>query len=148
MTAMSVLEEMPTSVRERYADLLLRSVYQLGGRDHYVSFLQLEDKLGIEPEALYELTSEDLVAEVHFALRMPAALEDSLEFATELEKEQARQNFAQPHVRVRPEVSRRTLGELAPELAPEQKRRRRRWMGRSGESHRRLPRFLHARSAE
>ena len=135
---------MPTSVRVRYADLLLRSVYQLGGRDHYVSFLQLEDKLGIEPEALYELISEDLVAEVHFALRMPAALEDSLEFATELEKEQARQNFSQPHVRVRPEVSRRS----PEELAPEQQRRKRRWMGRSGESHRRLPRFLHARSAE
>ena len=135
---------MPSSVRERYADLLLRSVYQLGGRDRYVPFLQLEDELGIEPESLYELISEDLVAEVHFALRMPAALEDSLEFATELEKEQARQNFVQPHVRVRPEVARRTLDELAPE--PE--RRKRRWMGRLGESRRRLPRLAATQRTE
>jgi hypothetical protein len=145
---MSVLEEMPTSVRERYADLVLRSIYQFGGRGSYVPFQHLEDELGIEPDVLYELITEDLVAEVHFALRIPAALEDSPEFATELEKEQARQNFVQPHVRVRPDVTRRTPEELAPELVPEPERKKWRWKARWGESRRRRPRSSVTRSSE
>ncbi len=52
---MSVLEDFPPSVRERYADLLLRTIYQLGGRDRYVPFIELEDELGIEPETQYML---------------------------------------------------------------------------------------------
>lgn len=133
---------MPTSVRERYADLLLRTIYQLGGRDRYVPFVELEDELGIEPETQYMLISEDLVAELHFALRMPAKLEASLEFATEMEKEDARESYSQPHVRVRPDVARRTIEELTPERS----RRKRRWKTRGndhqGESHRRLPHFV------
>ncbi len=73
---------------------------------------------------------------------MPAKLEASLEFATEMEKEDARESYSQPHVRVRPDVARRTIEELTPERS----RRKRRWNNRGndrpGESHTRLPHFV------
>ena len=132
---MEHLEKYPPSVLARYAEILLRAVHQLGGRDRFVPFRELEVEVGLEPEILYVLITEHLFAELQFAVRPVADVEAALEHVNPIDAEEMRERFAEPHVRVRPGPIRRTEDELAPA------RRRRRLFGRWGSPERGAPRF-------
>ncbi|MHC4850337.1 MAG: hypothetical protein ACYTEG_18085, partial [Planctomycetota bacterium] len=60
----------PVSARKRFADLVLRHVYQSGGRDRFVPLLEIEEDLGLEPELILELCRSRLLGEIQIAERL------------------------------------------------------------------------------
>ena len=102
----------PKRVLKRYAEILLRHVYQCGGRDRYVSVEDIADTLGLEEELILQLCRTQLLGEIHVADRIPAELQESVEFRTPLERQCARLYFSEPHVRIRPACVRLTQEEL------------------------------------
>jgi len=114
----------PVSARKRFADLVLRHVYQCGGRDRFVPLLAIEEELGLEPELILELCRTRLLGEIQIAERLPVELEESIELQTPIERELVRSYFAQTHLRVRPDVVRLTADELARRPKKKHKKRR------------------------
>lgn len=112
----------PKSALKRYAEILLRHVYQCGGRERYVSVAEIEDALGLEEEIILRLCRTRLLGEVHVAHRLPAELEESVECATPSERQWLRCIFSQPHVRIRHASVRLTEDELVKD--PEKRKRR------------------------
>ena len=102
----------PTSARKRYADLVLRAVYQGGGAERYVPLHEIEDRLGLEPDLILELCRKHLLGEIHVAWRAPAELVDGAEYQSAVEKQLIRDWFARPHLRIRPDAVRLTEVEL------------------------------------
>ena len=102
----------PKSVLERYAEILLRHVYQSGGRKRYVAVTEIEDALGLEPELILRLCRTHLLGEIHVAERLPAELEESIECRTPLEREWINAFYSLPHLRIRPGAIRLTEKEL------------------------------------
>jgi len=102
----------PKKVLERYAELLLRHVYQCGGRERYVPLAAIEDALGLEAALILTLCRTRLLGEVHVADRLHAEIEESGEFRTPVERHLLRMWMAVPHVRIRPELVRLTPEEL------------------------------------
>ncbi|MHC4819937.1 MAG: hypothetical protein ACYTF8_18000 [Planctomycetota bacterium] len=109
-------------VLERFADLILRHVYQSGGRERYVPVREIEDELGLEPYLIVQLCRSHLLGEVQVAWRAPVELEESGEFQTPVERQVIRDCFAQPHLRIRPELARLTPEELV--KRPKKKRKK------------------------
>lgn len=102
----------PKRVLERYADLLLRFVYQNGGRERYVPIAEIEDALGLETELILDICKTRLLGEIHVTDRLRAELEDSAEARTEIERHCLRIFLAEPHVRIRPGAVRLSEDEL------------------------------------
>ncbi|MHC4933011.1 MAG: hypothetical protein ACYTGV_12550 [Planctomycetota bacterium] len=115
----------PKSALKRYADLILRHVYQNGGRERYVSVQEMEDTLGLEQELILDLCRTRLLGEVQIADRLPDELEDGVECRTPIERQLVRDWFSQPHVRIRPAQVRLTADELLRERKKRKKSRRR-----------------------
>ncbi|MHC4452211.1 MAG: hypothetical protein ACYS0E_19065 [Planctomycetota bacterium] len=114
----------PASARKRFADLVLRYVYQSGGRDRFVPLVEIEEELGLEPELILQICRTRLLGEIQIAERLPAELEESVEFHTPVERQLIRNYFAQPHLRVRPDLVRLTADELARRPKKKDKKRR------------------------
>jgi len=102
----------PKRALARYAEILLRHVYQSGGRERYVPLTEIEDALGLEPELILRLCRTRLRGEVHVADRLPAELAESTEYRTPLEREWLQAVYSRPHVRIRPGPVRLTEEEL------------------------------------
>ena len=102
----------PKSALKRYAELILRRVYQCRGRNRYVPIAEIEDALGLEQALILHLCRTRLLTELHVADRPRAELEESLECRTPLERHIIREYDAEPHVRVRPDAVRLTEHEL------------------------------------
>ena len=102
----------PKRVLERYADLLLRYVYQHGGRERYVPIAEVEDALGLETELILDLCKTRLIGEIHVTDRLRAELEDCAEARTAIERHVLRVCLAEPHIRIRPGAVRLTEDEL------------------------------------
>lgn len=114
----------PVSARKRFAELVLRHVYQSGGRDRFVPLLEIEEELGLEPHLILQLCRTRLLSEIQIAWRLPAELEENVDFQTPVERELIRNYFARPHLRVRPDLVRLTADELAPHPKKKNKKRR------------------------
>ena len=114
----------PKSVLNRYSEILLRHVYQSGGRERYVPVVEIEDALGLEEELILDLCRTRLRGEVHVADRPPAELEASVDFQTPLDRHWLRLCFSQPHVRIRPDCVRLTQKELLQDDKRKKRRRR------------------------
>lgn len=112
----------PKKALDRYAEILLRHVYQCGGRERYVPIAAIEDALGLEQELILNLCRTRLLGEVHVADRLHEELEDSVDCRTPFERRLMRLCFSEPHVRIRPGAVRLTEAEL---LKVERKRRKR-----------------------
>ncbi|MFQ5844157.1 MAG: hypothetical protein ACE5JG_04135 [Planctomycetota bacterium] len=123
----------PESALERYAEILLRHVYQSGGRERYVPVAGIEDALGLEHELILELCRTRLLGEVHVADRLPAELEESIECSTPLERQWIRDCLSQPHVRIRPGAVRLTEGELLQNRKKKRAKEKRRRKSRTRE---------------
>jgi hypothetical protein len=102
----------PKKALDRYAEILLRHVYQSGGRERYVPVATIEDALGLEAELILTLCRTRLLGEIHVADRLAAELEESYEAKTPLERQWLRAVYSEPHVRIRPGVVRLTEEEL------------------------------------
>jgi hypothetical protein len=102
----------PGKIQKRYAELLLRFVYQRGGRERYVPISEIEDALGLEQAWIVWLCRTRLLGEVFVTNRLPADLEESLECRTPVECEYLRLFYSRPHVRVRSSALRLTEEEL------------------------------------
>jgi len=102
----------PKRAQERFADVVLRQVYQSGGRDRYVPMRELEDALGLEPWRIIELCRTRLRGELHVSWRLPAEVEESVDCFSPVERLVLRACFPQPHVRVRSDAVRLTEEEL------------------------------------
>jgi hypothetical protein len=102
----------PKSALKRYAEIILRHVYQSGGRERYIPVLEMEDTLGLEQELILELCRTRLLGEIQIADRLPDELESGIECQTPFERELARDWFSRPHVRIRPALVRLTADEL------------------------------------
>ena len=113
----------PKRVLKRYAELLLRYVYQHGGRERYVPIAEIEEALGLETDLLLEICRTRLLGEIHVMDRLPEELEESFEARTAIERHWLRLCYAAPHVRIRPEAVRLTEAELLP-LRKKRKARR------------------------
>ena len=113
----------PKSALKRYAEMVLRHVYQSGGRERYVPVSEIEDAIGLEEELIITLCRTRLMGEVHVADRAPVELLESAEYESALEQEIIRECFARPHVRIRPESVRLTSKELLPTKKKRKKRR-------------------------
>jgi hypothetical protein len=111
----------PKSALDRYAELILRQVYQAGGRHRYVPVAELEDALGLERDLILGLCRTKLLGELHVADRITDELEDDAAFCSVIERQMIRTYFARPHVRIRPEAVRLTEDEL---VAGRRKRKR------------------------
>ncbi len=120
----------PKSARKRFAEILLRHVYQCGGRERYVPVVEIEDALGLEPWLILDLARRHLGGEIHVAYRVPAELAESTEFRTALERQWIRDSFSRPHVRIRPECVRLTEEELLE--GPTNRRRKRKKQKKRG----------------
>ena len=119
-------ERFPESALKRYAELLLRHVYQQGGRDRYVCVAVIEDALGLEAELILQLVRTRLRGEVQVAERLPAEIEDSIECHTPVERQWMRDFYSEPHLRIRPEPVRLTEEELLErKRGPKKKRKNR-----------------------
>jgi len=116
----------PASALERYAELLLRHVYQRGGRERYVPVEEIEDALGLEQELILKLCRTRLLGEIQVADRLPEELEEGIEMHTPLERQFVRDYYSRPHLRIRPGPVRLTQEELV--------RARKKDKKRSGES--------------
>ncbi len=110
-------------VLKRYAELLLRAIHQLGGRERYVALVELEDLLGLESDLMVHLCETRLFGEVHVADRVAADLANDTEFRSALERAWIQGCFATPHVRVRPEIVRLTASELLADQSSSKKRK-------------------------
>ncbi len=117
------LARFPKSALKRYAEIILRHIYQCGGRERYVPVTDIEDALGLEQELILELCRTRLVGEVYVAYRPHAELEESFEFST-LERHLIRDCLTQAHVRIRPGSVRLTERELLRSGKKKKKRRR------------------------
>ncbi|MHC4954661.1 MAG: hypothetical protein ACYTGZ_12315 [Planctomycetota bacterium] len=113
----------PERVLKRYAELILRHVYQSGGRERYVRVAEIEDSLGLEQDLILTLCRTRLLGEVHVADRPPSELENDVDYCSPIERQLVRDLFSEPHVRIRPAAVRLTEGEL---LFRRKKRRKRR----------------------
>ena len=102
----------PKSALKRYAEIILRHIYQCGGRERYVPVAEIEDVLGLEQELILELCRTRLLGEVHVADRPLAELEEGAAYESALERHLIRDCFSQPHVRIRPGCVRLTEKEL------------------------------------
>jgi len=102
----------PKRALERYAELLLRHVYQSGGRDRYVPVAEIEDALGLEEHLILEICRTRLLGEVHVSCRLHAEIEESMDTRTPVERRWMTLCFAEPHVRIRPGAVRLTEAEL------------------------------------
>lgn len=102
----------PKRVLERYADLLLRFVYQNGGRERYVPIGEIEDALGLEQELILDICKTRLLGEIHVTVRLREELEDSAEARTAIERHWLKLWLAEPHIRIRPGAVRLTEDEL------------------------------------
>jgi len=102
----------PERVLKRYADLILRHIYQRDGRRRYVALDEIEDVLGLEQTLILDICRTHLLGEVHVADRPSAELEESEEFCSAMDRELMREMFARPHVRIRPDAVRLTEAEL------------------------------------
>jgi len=120
---MSTSARFPARALARYAEILLRHVYQAGGRDRYVRVAEIEDALGLEADLILELCRTRLVGEIQIACRLPAEVRESIEYRTPLERQLIEDYCAQPHLRIRPEPVRLTEKEL---LKGRKKRKRKR----------------------
>lgn len=109
-------------VLERFADLILRHVYQSGGRERYVPVREIEDELGLEPHLILQLCRSRLLGEIQVAWRAPAELEESVEYQTPVERQIVRDCFSRPHLRVRPELVRLTPEELVKKTKKQRKK--------------------------
>ena len=105
-------ERFPRSALRRYTELLLRRIYQFGGRERYVRVADLEDALGLEEELILHLCRTRLLGEVHVADRVPAELADAMEYSSPLERHCVGACFSEAHVRIRPGAVRLTAKEL------------------------------------
>jgi hypothetical protein len=114
----------PKSALNRYSELLLRHVYQTGGRERYVPVKEIEDALGLEFELIEELCRTRLLGEIQMNWRLPAELEESVEAHTPLEREWLRDHFSRLHLRIRPEPVRMTEEELLDACAKRKKKQR------------------------
>ena len=114
----------PKSAIKRYTEIILRHIYQCGGRERYVPVADLEDALGLEQELILELCRKQLVGEVYVADRPLAELEQSAAFESAFERHLIRDCFCQPHVRIRPGCARLTEQELLRAGKKRTKRRR------------------------
>ena len=121
----------PRSVLSRYAELILRHVYQAGGRDRYISVLEIEDALGIEAELILELCRTRLYGELYVADRLPAELVEDTEFRTALVREWMWCVYSREHVRVRSPAVRLTEGELVVGLPGKRRKKKKRNVSRS-----------------
>lgn len=113
----------PKRALDRYAELILRQVYQAGGRNRYVPVTELEDTLGLERDLILGLCRTKLLGELHVADRISAELEDDTAYCSAIERQIIRAYFARPHVRIRSEAVRLTEDEL---VAGRRKRRKKR----------------------
>ena len=109
------IKRFPKRALKRYAELILRYVYQSGGRDRYVPVAEIEHELGLEPDIILQLCSVRLPGEIQIAYRPPIELEEHSEFQSPLEREWIRDRFACAHLRIRPEVVRLAADELVPD---------------------------------
>lgn len=116
---------LPKSALKRYAEIILRQVYQAGGRERYVPVAELEDELGIEQWRILELCRDRLIGELHVSWRLPTEVEQSGECWGPAERLLWRSCFAQPHVRVRPDHVRLTEGELLRDGSKRKKKKKR-----------------------
>ena len=114
----------PKSALKRYAEIILRHIYQCGGRERYVPVAEIEDVLGLEQELILELCRTRLLGEVHVADRPLAELEEGAAYESALERHLIRDCFSQPHVRIRPGCVRLTEKELLQDGKKRKKRRR------------------------
>ena len=114
----------PKSALKRYAEIILRHIYQCGGRERYVPVAEIEDVLGLEQELILELCRTRLVGEVYVADRPLAELEEGAAYESALERHLIRDCFSQPHVRIRPGCVRLTEQELLRAGKKRTKRRR------------------------
>ena len=105
-------KRIPKRALDRYAELLLRHLYQHGGRERYVPVTELEDALGIEPWRILALCRNRLLGEVHVSWRLPEEVERSTDCWSPAEKLVMRSWFPQPHIRIRPDAVRLTEDEL------------------------------------
>ena len=106
------LARFPKSVRKRYSELLLRHVYQCGGRERYIPVKEIEEELGLEFLVIVELCQKHLVGEIQLTWRVPAEVAESVEGWTPLERQWIRDSFSRMHLRIRPEPVRLTEEEL------------------------------------
>jgi ATP sulfurylase len=121
------MKRFPKRVLKRYADLILRFVYQSGGRDRYVLLDEVEHELGLEPHVILELCRTRLLGEIQISNRVPVAIEEHAEFRTPVERQLIWDWFERPHLRIRPEVVRLTADELVrvPKRRAKQKKKKR-----------------------
>jgi hypothetical protein len=127
---MSKSPRIPKRALKRYADLILRQIYQSGGRERYVPVTELEDALGLEPSRILRLCRTQLLGEVHVASRLPVDAEESTESWSPAQRLWMRSFYSQPHVRIRPGNIRLTEEEL---LRERRKRKRKRNQKRKNE---------------
>jgi hypothetical protein len=109
---MSTSRHFPKHARQRFAELLLRQIYELGGTNRYIPVAEIEDTLGLEPELILQLCSTRLLGEIQISDRLPAEVEDSLELTSPVERLWIRQHCSEAHVRIRPAAVRLTETEL------------------------------------
>jgi len=102
----------PKAALKRYAELVLRQVYQVGGRERYIPLTELEDTLGLERWRILELCRTRLLGEIHVSWRLPAEVEESFECRSPTERLLLRACASQAHVRIRPEHVRLSEEEL------------------------------------
>ncbi|MHC4959220.1 MAG: hypothetical protein ACYTGN_12700 [Planctomycetota bacterium] len=105
-------KRLPKGARQRYAQVLLRYVYQHGGRERYIPLEEIENALGLEQWMAFRLCRKHLRGEVHIAHRPPADLEEGEGYRSALERQLIRDCFAKPHVRIRSDAVRFTEEEL------------------------------------
>jgi hypothetical protein len=122
----------PKEALARYAEIVLRHVYQSGGRDRFVPVREIEDAVGLEEDLVLELCRTRLLGEIQVADRLPAELEDDDGCRTPLELERLRLWFERPHVRIRPEPVRLTEDELLRGGKEREKRKKKRKKKRRG----------------
>ena len=109
---MSTSRHFPKHARQRFAELLLRQIYELGGRHRYISVAELEDSLGLEPDLILQLCSTRLLGEIQISERLLTDVDDSCALNSPMERLWLRQCYAEPHVRIRPAAVRMTEEEL------------------------------------
>jgi hypothetical protein len=109
---MSTSRHFPKHARQRFAELLLRQIYELGGQHRYIPVAELEDELGLEPELILQLCGTRLLGEIQVSDRLTADVDDSCALNSPMERLWLRQCYSEPHVRIRPAAVRLTEDEL------------------------------------
>ncbi|MDH3592998.1 MAG: hypothetical protein OER88_14020 [Planctomycetota bacterium] len=101
----------PKRVLKRYAEVLLRHIYQCGGDRRFVAVADIEEALGLERALIVRLCRTRLRGEVCVAWRLAADIENSYDLSA-LERHLLRCCYTEPHVRIRARAVRLTEGEL------------------------------------